>query len=229
MAARRRIALMAIAMCICSLTATSQEVYRMEMGGSLGGCFYMGDANWTTPLKNTNISGGALARFILNQRMAVKVNLTAARISGDTAESANKFPDDERVSFGRALIDLGGQYEYNFLPYGNGEGYNGGRRFTPYIAAGLGLTYAAGPSAVVTANIPVGVGVKYKIGQRLNAGCELTMRFSMSDRLDVNSRSGLQLSDPYGIKSKGLKNKDSYALVQLYLTYDLFAKCRECN
>jgi hypothetical protein len=93
----------------------------------------------------------------------------------------------------------------------------------------LGLTYAAGPSAVVTANIPVGVGVKYKIGQRLNAGCELTMRFSMSDRLDVNSKSGLQLNDPYGIKSKGLKNRDSYALVQFYLTYDLFAKCRECN
>ena len=56
-------------------------------------------------------------------------------------------------------------------------------------------------------NIPIGVGVKYKATPRINIGCEFTMRFSLSDQLDVTQREGLQLEDPYQIKGKGWKNK----------------------
>lgn len=34
-----------------SLHAQDDEEYRMELGGGLGGSFYMGDANYTTPFK----------------------------------------------------------------------------------------------------------------------------------------------------------------------------------
>jgi hypothetical protein len=171
-----------------------------------------------------------MVRFILNQRMAIKANLTAASIAGSTAGSKGSYPNGGEAKFRRSLIDLGAQYEYNFLAYGTGYGYNGGHRLTPYIAAGVGLTYALPAAGVLTMNIPLGVGLKYKIGRRLNAGCEVTMRLSMSDKLDATGHnSGLQLNDPYGIKSKGLKNKDSYAFAMVFVTYDLFAKCKECN
>ena len=82
---------------------------------------------------------------------------------------------------------------------------------------------------VFTVNFPIGLGVKYKITRRLNLGCEFTMRFSMSDKLDVTNKEGLQLNDPYQIKGKGMKNKDSYSFTMWFLTYDLFPKCKECN
>jgi hypothetical protein len=51
----------------------------------------------------------------------------------------------------------------------------------------------------------------------------------MSDKLDVTKASVPVLDDPYGIKSDGLKNKDSYAFLSISLTYDLSPKYRECN
>ena len=210
--------------------AQTSEEYKLELGGALGGSFYMGDANYTTPFKHIGVSGGVVARYILNQRMAIKGDLIAGRISGDTRGFNNKYPGLEDVSFKRTIFDLGAQFEYNFLPYGTGQGFRGGQRFTPYILGGMGFTYAPPPAeGVFTVNFPIGVGVKYKLRERLNIGFEFTMRFSLSDKLDVTSKDGLQLNDPYQIKGKGFKNKDSYSFAVLFLTYDLFPKCKDCN
>ena len=213
------------------MAAMAQEdEYRIELGGALGGSFYMGDANYTTPFKDLGIAGGVIARYILNPRMAIKGNLIAGRIAGDTKDFKNIYPFDGVASFKRTIFDLGAQFEYNFIPYGTGYGYRGGRRFTPYLLGGVGFTYAPPPAeGVFTLNFPIGIGVKYKLNKRLNVGCEFTMRFSLSDKLDVTNKEGLQLNDPYQIKGQGFKNKDSYSFALLFITYDLFPKCKEFN
>lgn len=212
------------------LHAQDEEEFKMELGGGLGGSFYMGDANYSTPFKNLGIVGGAMARYIMNPRMSIKANLMAGRISGDTKDFKNKYPQGQDVSFKRTLFDLGAQFEYNFLAYGTGFGYNGGHRITPYILAGMGFTFAPAPAeGVFAVNFPIGVGVKYKIARRINIGCEFTMRFSLSDKLDVTNKEGLQLNDPYRIKSGSWKNKDSYSYTVFFVTYDLFSRCKECN
>ena len=72
-------------------------------------------------------------------------------------------------------------------------------------------------------NLPIGAGVKYKIGNRLNLTAEWAMRFTLSDKLDGSK-------DPLGIKSSGLfKNTDGYSVLQIALTYDLWEKCKTCN
>ena len=72
-------------------------------------------------------------------------------------------------------------------------------------------------------NIPLGGGVKYKIGDRLNLGVEWTIHFSTSDLLDG-------VKDPYGIKSSGMfKNTDCYSQLRVSVTYDLWAKCKTCH
>ena len=94
----------------------------------------------------------------------------------------------------------------------------------------MGFTFAPAPAeGVFTVNFPIGGGVKYKIAHRINIGCEFTMRFSLSDKLDVTNKEGLQLNDPYRIKSQGWKNKDSYSYTVFFVTYDLFSRCKECN
>lgn len=214
----------------CTAVRAQDFEYKMELGGMAGGCFYLGDANYSRFYKNTGFLGGVIARYNLNPRMVVKGDLAVGHISGDTSWDDNKFPGGRETTFSRNLYDLGAQFEYNFFAYGIGETYKGMRRLTPYILAGMGFTFAPKPvDNVFTLNFPFGAGIKYKFAKRWNMGVEFTMRFSVSDKLDVTEKGDLQLDDPYGIKSSGLKNKDSYSFTMFYITYDFFPKLRKCN
>jgi hypothetical protein len=173
--------------------------------------------------------GGILWRYNINPRMAVKADVAVARISGTTEGKENTFPGGN-VKFGRMLYELGAQYECHFLAYGDGTGYKQSRRVAPYFLVGLGLTYAPAPAKhLFTPNVPVGIGLKWKVAPRLNFGCELSYRFTFSDNLDVVHREGAVLDDPYGINSGLMKNKDGYSFLSVFLTYDLSPKYRKCN
>ncbi len=203
-------------------SAAAQELeYALELGGMAGGCFYMGDANLNTFYKGTNLGGGLLARWNINPRMSLKFDVAYGGISGDASNLSYKFPEnpEQEWKFDNSVVDVGAQYELSFWGYGQGGGYKGNRRLTPYIQFGLGATVG---SDVFTMNIPVGFGVKYKFKERWNVGLDWTMHFSLSDKLDG-------ISDPYNIKSGFLKNKDSYSFTMLYISYDLCPKYRKCN
>lgn len=212
----------------CGVRADGLE-YRYELGAMAGVSSYYGDANYHIPLKNINAMGGVLWRYNINPRMAVKSALSVAGISGNTSDYENRYPGGD-VKFTRTLYELGAQFEYNFFAYGDGFGYKKTRRVSPYIFAGIGITYAPKPAQhVVAANLPIGLGVKCKVMPRLNVGCGMSFRFTTSDKLDVTDKTAPVLEDPYGIKSGFLKNKDSYSFLSLFVTYDLSPKYRKCN
>ncbi len=201
-----------------SLKAQELE-YALELGGAAGGSFYLGDYNYSGWYKHLGGTLGAVARWNINPRMALKFNATYAGISGDQKGNANKFPMMDESSFSEALVDVGCQYELHFWGFGTGKAtYKGNKRWVPYVQLGLGGTYC---NDTFTMNLPVGFGIKYKLKERLNVGFDWTMRFTLSDKLDG-------LEDPYGIKSGFLKNKDSYCLTTFYVTYDLCPKLRKC-
>ena len=189
-------------------SAQSDYEYRMEIGAGVGLVAYEGDFNG-------NITHGmqpmasAVLRRTFNPYMALR--FAAAYV-------------DTPYEFANSLVDVSATYEYNFWPYGTGHDYRGAQRLTPFIFAGLGATYASGSgNNVFTANVPLGVGVKYKVATRLNLGIEWAMHFSMNDNLDG-------VKDPYGIQSTGMfKNTDCYSMLQLTLTYSLMPKCRTCH
>ena len=55
---------MAIVALIVSLGIGAQELeYKMELGGMLGGSFYLGDANYSSFYKNTGLGGGLMGRY----------------------------------------------------------------------------------------------------------------------------------------------------------------------
>lgn len=157
--------------------------------------------------------------------MGLAFNVSYGKLKGDSKKAETWYPDyqDAAYAFDNTLIDAGVRYEINFWPYGTGREYFGAKPLTPYFALGLGMTYVNGAESVFAANLPIGVGVKYKLAQRLNVGLEWAMHFTTSDRLD-------DVDDPYGIKSHGIfKNTDCYSMLQLSLTYDIAAKCKTCN
>lgn len=211
-----------------ALHAQEDTFYRLELGGGLGAGFSLNDLN-SGFFGSPDLNIGGMARFPLNPRMAVKTRLTYLGLSGETAQDGDFYPADpnasgaERLQYKMSggLVDLTGLFELHFLPYGWVQGYQGYKRITPYVQAGLGFTYAT-PGKAFCANIPVGVGVKWKIRERLNLSLDWTFHFTASDKLD-----GLEA--PHGIKSSEFRNKDHYSLTLVSLTYDLSPRCPTCN
>lgn len=217
----KNLVISAICFLAMGVGAKAQELeYKYEIGGLLGTGFYLGDANTNKLYKNNGLAGGAMLRYNINPRMSLKVDLCASSISGDVKTTGNYMPERPNISqsFKNTVWDVGCQYEISFWGYGTGRGFKGTKRFTPYIHLGLGFTYCN----ELCLNFPLGVGVKYKLADRVNVGLDWAMHFATSDKLDG-------ISDPYYIKSGFLKNKDTYCNTLLYLTYDICPKLRKCN
>lgn len=211
-----------IMLMIATLMAAQAQEYRFEAGGALGMSGYLGDANNANLLKKPGYVAGGLFRYIINSRMALKANLLTAKISGNSANLANTYPDAQTYAFSSQLYDLGAQFEFNFLNYGIGSKYLKLKRFSPYLTLGVGATLATGDGDAFTLNVPMGVGVKYKLSERLNIGLEFTMRKTFSDELDG-------LKDLNGITSGFAKNTDWYSFTMISITYEFSKRCRTCH
>lgn len=248
--------------CVGFQKANAQDdpEYRMEVGASAGMMNYMGDFNRSV-FSGSNQAPvvSLMLRRVFNPYSALRFALGMGKLKGESKDMQTFYPDfntgaynesaRENYKFSNALYDLTATYEYNFQPYGTGRDYRGAKRFTPYIAIGLGLSLAnskagtvdladysqpqtdnlygspefSGSKNVFTMQFPIGFGVKYKVSDRVNLGVEWMMHFTISDKLDG-------VKDPYRISSSGLfKNTDAYSNLQISLTYSFWEKCRTCN
>ncbi len=221
---RLTLALLMAAASTLALQAQDEVEYRMEIGAGGGIGFGLTDLN-NRPFGHPAGSGSAILRFVLNPRMAIKTQLGYTGLSGDTRNPQEFYPGADTTTplayrFSGGVADLGATYELNFWPYGYHRGYQGYSRITPYIQFGLGLTY--GTAKAFTLNVPVGVGLKYKLRERLNIGLDWQMHFTLSDKLDG-------LDAPTRVSTSGFKNKDHYSTLQLTLTYSFSPVCPDCN
>ena len=220
-----------ILLCLLFLRVDAQEntEYLYEIGGMLGGAYYMGDANKTTLFKNVNPAAEVLFRYNVNFRVALKSNLSWARVSGSTEGLDNVFPNSAQASFDKNVFDLGGQVEFNFFPYSDAFLHLNTKRVSPYIAGGIGLALAPGDGDLfLSPYLSLSTGVKYKIKKRINIGAELSIRKLFSDRLDVSGSNEL-LDNPYGIESGLLKNRDWYSMFMIGVSYDFGLRNCNCN
>lgn len=222
-------------LCMCMpqrVRAQSEPEYLMEIGAGVSMNSYIGDFN-ASPLKKMQPGAEVVFRRLLNPRQGFCLELGYGNLKGSSMDSETYYPDyntsllepsgAETYEFKSTLVDLNATYEYNFWPYGTGREYRGAKRLVPYVAIGLGLTYAHTDVDAFTVNIPIGFGVKYKIADRLNLGVAWKMHLSMSDKLDG-------VADPYYIKSGGIcKNADGYSRLAVSLTYSFKEKCRVCH
>lgn len=207
-----------------SASAQTEPEYRMEIGGGVGLINYVGDLN-SSLLKDMMPMGGVLAKYKMNPRMAWAASLNYGQMKGAPQNTTSWMPKEVSTlqGFHTKVTDFNVKYEYNFWPYGTGREYHGAQPLTPYITLGLGLAFASGPETVTAFQVPIGVGVKYKLASRLNLSGEWMMHFSGSDRLDG-------IADPYGIKSRGMfKNTDGFTTLKVSLTYEFMERCKTCN
>lgn len=207
------------------LKGKAQEDYRFDIGAGVGMTGYLGDANTANLWGNPGWDFEALFRYIANPRWAFKTNFYAGSLRGDSSQMTNMFPGGETYKFSTTFYELGEMVEFNFFSYGMGETYRKLKRISPYIAAGIGMTlWSVDGKTGAAFNIPLGVGVKYKLSERWNIGFEFLMKKTFSDKLD-----GEALRDPYGIKSSFMKNTDWYSTMSITISYEFSKRCAVCN
>ena len=214
-----------LTLAIAPLKAQDNPQYRLEVGGGMGLMSYEGDFNANLFAK-PKLMGTLLGRYSIDPYKALRLSASWGKLRGSSENLDTYYPDYQEVtySFNNSIMDVSMVFEYNFWPYGTGRDYRGAKRMTPYIYGGLGATYVKGKEKeIFTGNVPIGIGLKYKINERLNFSVDWAVHFSLSDELDG-------VKDPYGVKSSGIfKNTDCYTMLQLMLTYSFSAKCRTCN
>lgn len=216
------IALLLMLLAALAMPVKAQQ-YKYEVGPMLGMTGYLGEGNNGNLFKHPSFTVGGLFRYAHNSRWAFKANLNYANIRGDSKSDENHFPEGQTYSFTSNVIDLGLTAEFNFLNYGRGPAYKKYKPISPYMVAGVGFMFAiVDGHNKASFTIPIGVGVKYKLKERLNLGFEFTMRKEFNDGVDG-------LSDLYGIKHSFGKNTDWYSLATFTVSYEFGKRCIKCN
>ena len=219
----RNVVIAVLLVFVTSVHAQTDPEYKLELGGGIGMASYQGDFN-SSLFKNPQPMFTVLAKYRFDPRRALALNVSYGQLKGSSKDAKTYYPMTTVYDFKSNVADVGLRLEYNFWPFSTGFEYRGAKRLTPYVAIGLGMTIAKAEGKSATGvNMPIGVGVKYKLADRLNLAAEWAMHITTSDELDG-------IKDPYGIESSGLfKNTDCYSHLRLSLSYDLWAKCRTCH
>lgn len=219
--------LIAILLILASATrfgaAAQESKYKFDMGGQMGMSGYVGDAS-SNIFSHPGLGAGLTFRYLPDVRWALRTMANVMTISGDTSGMDDVFPEGANFDFKATVIDLQERLEFNFFPYGIGETYKRLRRWSPYLAVGLGVSMSmCDGDNNIGFNIPMAFGVKYKAKERLNLALEFSMTKVFSDHMDG------PLSDLHQIKSSFARNTDWYSNISFSVTYEFGERCSTCH
>ena len=215
-----------ITLAMGALQGNAQEAkYKFDIGGGIGMSGYLGDVNESNMYKHPGISAEASFRYIANTRLAIRGIFKTVSLSGNSNDFGIVFPEGKSYEFSSWAYDLGGRIEFNFFGYGIGETYKRLKRWSPYLSIGAGVTMSSSDgNSSFAMNLPMGLGIKYKLRQRLNLGMEFTMTKVFGDKVD-----GEYINDLYQIKSSMIKNTDWYSTLTFSITYEFGERCETCH
>ncbi len=219
------VTILACLACLTCLACHAQEApYKFDLGAGAGISGYLGDVNQTNMFRNPGFAGQVGFRYIIDSRWALHTAFTAEGISGNSAQFSNKFPGLQDYKFKSTIYGLDVRGEFNFLPYGIGETFKRLKRWTPYVAAGIGGVLSTTEGQINGAfTLPLAIGFKFKLRERLNLAAEFSMTKTFGDKLDGD------IHDLQGIKSSFAKNTDWYSNIIISLTYEFGKRCETCH
>ena len=244
-----------------SASAQQEQTYSHlgEFGLSAGLGQYFGDINPSAIKIRKQFATGVFYLRQVNNYISLKASGHYSFLSSSDVNSKNDFQHTRNLSFNTDVWEASVSANFNFLKfYPQLEEY----RFTPYLSLGIGAinfnpyTYI-GDNKVYLRNyktegqetpyssfamvIPMGIGVKYNISNRVNIFSEIIYRFTSTGYLDdVNGTyAGAEnFTDPVALKlqdksyvygnpigkkgtQRGNGKNDSYASFEVGISFNL--------
>jgi hypothetical protein len=188
--------------------------HTIEIGPTIGSSFYLGDAN-NTWMKNSQPAFGGVIRYPLDTRFAVSVEALTSNIAGQYTKE-----NSLENSFKNSYFYTSAQVEFNFFSYDRYDLTLESSTISPYILGGIGIvTYSS-----ATEVLKGGVGVKFKLSNRLDLNCQWTMNKTFADNLEGV---GQLLNDPNKLNKSAFLNNDYFSVLSISLTIAL--NTQSCN
>ncbi|MBL7709500.1 MAG: outer membrane beta-barrel protein [Chitinophagaceae bacterium] len=267
------------------LNAQSQYAVRQEgeFGVGLGAGHYFGDLNTRAWLNRSKMAASVFFRKNFGNYIAARIGVSYARLGySDIYNTHNEYMYRRNLSFNSNVWELALQGDFNFFRFMPGEpGFN----FTPYVTLGAGIfsydpyTYLRGEKIFLRPlgtegqgnaayperkqyssmgiSLPIGVGIKYSLNERMNIGFEILHRLTNTDYLDdvsttyvdaaifptnpdgspssaalLHDRS-YELGEPIGLPGRQRGNsrqKDQFVTAMFFVTFNLQSyKCPTSN
>jgi hypothetical protein len=190
-----------------------------DLGLFLGGATPICDYTKINFLQSVNFDFGVLYRYNFNSRFSLRLNALYGKVGANG--ELNTIPQN----FKKNVLDFDAIIEVNYLDFAMGVKK---MRFSPFVYTGLGVTYYPGlnGSAIITPNIPIGVGVKYALNKYFALGAEASLHKLFNDGLD-------NLDNPYQnvglIKVSDIwHNNDWISYFGLTLSYKFYQGRKAC-
>ncbi|HEV7332118.1 MAG TPA: DUF6089 family protein [Flavisolibacter sp.] len=198
-----------------SLFSQNSIVQEGEFGFGLGAGHYFGDLNTRAKLNRPKLAAGLFFRKNFGNYIALRLAGNFAQLGySDVYNKHNEAMRRRNLSFNTNVWELALQGDFNFYRFMPGDP---DFSFTPYVTLGVSAfsydpyaylndekynlrqlgTEGQGstlyperkPYGTMALAIPLGVGLKYALNDRINLGFEVLYRFTNTDYLDDVSRS----------------------------------------
>lgn len=262
---------------VISISSRAQDmdsyVQEGEFGVALGGAHYFGDLNTRAALNRPKFAAGVFFRKQFGNYIGIKVAANYARLGYSDVYSKNEVQQRRNLSFNTNIWEFSVSGDFNFFKFYPGIS---GFTYTPYVSLGVGVfsydpfaylnnekyylrplgTEGQGsvafpdrkPYGSMGVCIPIAVGFKYNVNEKVNVFAEVGYRFTTSDYIDdvsttypgsdvfsplpsgqpspamLLSDRSYETGDPIGIKNRQRGNssqKDAYAIALFGVSFNI--------
>ena len=183
-------------------------VQQGEFGITAGAAHYFGDLNTRAAINRPKPALGIFFRKQFGNYIGMRVSAHYAQLGYSDIYSKNDYQKTRNLSFNTNIWELAVQGDFNFYKFIPGDPDH---LFTPYVTLGVGV-FTYDPYAFLDGNkeflrplgtegqligyqgrkpyntmafcIPLGVGVKYNISDKMNVSFEISQRFTNTDYID---------------------------------------------
>lgn len=266
---------------VVSITANAQVneyVQKGEFGITAGVAHYFGDLNTRAAINRPKPAIGAFFRKQFGNYVGLRLSAHYAQLGYSDTYSKNEYQKLRNLSFNTNIWEIALQGDFNFFKFIPG---NPDYSFTPYITLGVGV-FTYDPYALTNGQkeflrplgtegqligyngrkqystmalcIPLGVGIKYNLSEKINFSIEVAHRFTGTDYLDdvsttyigagnftplstaalLQDRSvEIEPNNPLGVEGRQRgwsKQRDQYIIAEIGITYNISTyKCPPTN
>jgi len=215
---------------ICLLLASTgvfAQKSNVEVGVMVGGTNYTGDMI-DSRFKEVNFSAGIILRYNPNYNFSLRGSLFYGKLNGDDANLSDPALRQRNLNFFSPLFEFSGQVEWNLFGF-DAYGTKGGKRFSPYLFAGVGI-FKFNPKTNLNGEEfelqPLGTegqgttplqgrkkfggGIKLRLAKRVVLALEYGTRFTFTDYLDDVSLTYVNptiIGAQYGTNAEILSNR----------------------
>jgi len=179
----------------------------------------MGDINPGRLLYSPLPAAGIFYRYNFHPRQALKSSIFFGGLRANDLDFNNDFQTTRAASFSGSVGEWALQFEFNFFPY-----TTQGKRwdYTPYLAAGVGISFVNTNTYTYVPVIPFTFGFKVNIYKNVGLEAEYGFRKTFYDNFD-----GLKdLVAPSDFA--WLHNNDWYSFAGLAVTWKIYSRLVGC-